>query len=54
MAQMKKQIKIPEELSDEEPADLSDAEVKTLVVMMLIELVKYFHKKRRRSEGYTI
>ena len=32
------------ELSDEEIANLSDAEFKTLVIRMLIELVKYGHK----------
>ena len=42
MAEMKKQIKAPEiELSDEEIANLSDAEVKTLVIRMLTEMVEY-------------
>ena len=46
MAQMKKQIKAPEklELSDEEIANLSDAEFKTLVIKMLTEIVKYVCK----------
>ena len=40
MAQMKEQIKTPEkELSDEEIANLSDAEFKTLVIMMLTEMI---------------
>ena len=42
---MKEQIKTPEkELSDEEIADLSDAEFKTLVIRMLIEVIEYSHK----------
>ena len=44
MAQMKVQIKAPKtELSDEEIANLSDAEFKTLVVRMLTEMVEYGH-----------
>ena len=42
MAQMNEQIKTPEkEFSDEEIANLSDAEFKTLVIRMLTELVEY-------------
>ena len=42
---MKEQIKSPEkELSDEEMANLSDAEFKTLVIRMLTEMVEYGHK----------
>ena len=42
MAQMKEQIKTPKiELSDEEIANLSGAEFKTLVIRMLTELVEY-------------
>ena len=46
MAQMKEQIKAPEkiELSDEEIANLSDAQFKTLVIRMLTELVEYGRK----------
>ena len=46
MAQMKEQIKAPEkiQLSDEEVANLSDAEFKTLVIRMLTEMVEYGHK----------
>ena len=46
MAQMKEQIKAPEKikLSDEEIANLSDAQFKTLVIRMLTELVEYGHK----------
>ena len=39
---MKEQIKTPEkELSDEEIANISDAEFKTLVIRMLTEMIQY-------------
>ena len=42
MAQMKEQTKVPKiELSDEETANLSGAEFKTLVIRMLTEMVEY-------------
>ena len=43
MAQLKEQIKDPEKirLSDEEIANLLDAQFKTLVIRMLTELVEY-------------
>ena len=42
---MKEQIKAPKiELSDEEIANLSDAQFKTLVIRMLTEMVEYGHK----------
>ena len=42
MAQMKEQIKSPEkELSDEEIDNLSDAELKTLVIRMLTEKTEF-------------
>ena len=43
MAQVKEQIKAPEkiQLGDEEIANLSDAQFKTLVMRMLTELVEY-------------
>ena len=46
MAQMKDQIKAPEkiQLSEEEIANLSDAQFKTLVMRKLTELVEYGHK----------
>ena len=46
MAQMKEQIKAPEkiQISDEEIANLSDAQFKTLVIRKLTELVEYSHK----------
>ena len=48
---MKEQNKTPEkELSDEETANLSDAEFKTLVIQMLTEVQM---QNRGRSEGYA-
>ena len=43
---MKEQIKAPEkiQLSEEEIANLSDAQFKTLVIKMLTELVEFGHK----------
>ena len=43
MVQMKEQIKAPEKIqrSNEEIANLSDAEFKTLVIRMLTEMVEY-------------
>ena len=42
MVQMKKQIKTPEkELSNEEKANLSDAEFETLVIRRLTEIIEY-------------
>ena len=54
MAQMKEQIKAPEkiQLSNEEIANLSDAQFKTLVIRMLTERVEYGCKNRVKSEGY--
>ena len=46
MAQMKEQIKAPEkiQLSEEEIANLSDAQFKTRVIRKLTELVEFGHK----------
>ena len=46
MAQMKEQIKAPEkiQLSEEDIANLSDEQFKTLVIRMLTELVEFGHK----------
>ena len=54
MAQMKEHIKAPKiQLSEEEIANLSDAEFKTLVIRMLTETVEYGYKKNKgKSEGY--
>ena len=47
MAQMKEQIKAPEKIqlsNNEEIANLSDAQFKTLIIGMLTELVEFGHK----------
>ena len=50
---MKEQIKAPEkiQLSDEEIANLSDAQFKTLVIRMLTELVEYGHKLEEKMKA---
>ena len=49
MVQMKEQIKAPKiELSEKEIVSLSDAEFKTLVIMMLTEMVEYGHKMEEK------
>ena len=55
MAQMKEQIKAPEkiQLSDEEIANLSDAQFKTLVIKTLTELVEFGQKLHEKNEAYT-
>ena len=56
MAQMKEPIKAPEkiELSDEEIANLSDAEFKTLVIRMLIEMAEYGHKIMEKVKAIRV
>ena len=45
---MKEQIKTPEkELSNEEIANLSDAELRTLVIRMLTEMIEYACKIKK-------
>ena len=53
MAQMKEQIKAPEkiQLSDEEIANLSDTQFKTLVIRMLIELVEFVQKPDEKMKA---
>ena len=52
MAQVKEQIKAPKiELSDEEIANLSDAEFKKLVIRMLTEMVEYGHKIEEKMKA---
>ena len=47
MAQIKEQTKTPEkELSEEEIDNLLDAEVKTLVIRVLTEVIEYGRKIR--------
>ena len=52
MAQMKEQIKAPEKirLSNEELANLSDAELK-LVIRMLTEMIEYGHKIEEKMKA---
>ena len=53
MAQMKESIKAPEkiQLSDEEIANLSEAEFKTLVIRILTEMVEYGHKTEEKVKA---
>ena len=53
MAQTKEQIKAPEkiQLSNEEIANLSDAEFKTLVMRILTEMVEYGCKIEKKVEA---
>ena len=49
---MKEQIKTPEkELSDEEIANLSDAQFKTLVIRILTEMVGYDRKMEEKVKA---
>ena len=50
---MKEQIEVPEkiQLSDEEMANLSDAQFKTLVIRMLTEMVEYGQKIEERVKA---
>ena len=52
---MTEHFKAPEkiQLSDEEIANLSDAQFKTLVIRKLTELVEYCHKLDEKNEGYA-
>ena len=52
---MKEQIKPPEkiQLSNEEIANLSDAQFKTLVISMFRELVEFGRKLDEKNEGYA-
>ena len=52
MAQMKEQSKTPEkELRDEEIANLSDAEFRTLVIRMLTEFTELGHKMKEEMKA---
>ena len=52
MAQMKEQSKTPEkELRDEEIANLSDAEFRTLVIRMLTKLTQLGHKMKEHMKA---
>ena len=52
---MEEQIKAPEkiQLSNEAIANLSDAQLKTLGIRMLTELVEFGHKLDEKNEGYA-
>ena len=51
---MKEQIKTPEkELSNKEIDNLSDAELKTLVIRMLTEMIQFGCRMKGKNEGYT-
>ena len=52
---MKEQIKTPEqELSDEEIANLSDAEFKTLVIRMLPEMIEFSRKMKEEMKANKV
>ena len=53
---MKEQIKAPgkKQLSNEEIANLSDAQFKTLVIRMLTELVEYGHKIEKKVKATKV
>ena len=52
---MTEHFKSPEniQLSDEEIANLSDAQFKTLVIRKLTQLVEFGHKLDEKNEGYA-
>ena len=56
MAQVKEQMKTPEkiQLSNEEIANLSDAQFKTLVIRMLQELTGYFHSIKKTQASMKV
>ena len=52
MAKMKEQIKAPKiELSNEEIANLLDAEFKTLVIRVLTKMSEYGHKMKEEVKA---
>ena len=55
MSQMKEHFKAPEkiQLSNEDIANLSDAQFKILVIRKLTELVEFSHKLDKKNEGYA-
>ena len=55
MAQMTEHFKAPEEiqLSEEEIANLSDAQFETLVIKTLTELVEFGQKLDEKNGGYA-
>ena len=55
MTQMTEHYKAPDkiQLSEEEIANLSDAQFKTLVIKTLPELVEFGQKPDEKNEGYA-
>ena len=55
MAQMTEHFKPPEkiQLSEEEIANLSDAQFKTLVIKTITELVEFVRKLDEKNDGYA-
>ena len=53
---MKAQIKAPEKIqpSDEEIANLSDTQFKTLVIRMLTKMVEYGHKMEEKVRAMKV
>ena len=53
---MEEQIKAPDkiQLSDEEIANLSDAQFKTLVIRMLQELTEYFNSVKKTQAAMKV
>ena len=52
MVQMNEQVKTPEkQLSNKEIANLSDAEVKTLVIKMFTEMIEFGHKMKEEMKA---
>ena len=52
MSQIKEQIKVPKiELRDEEIANISDAELKTLVIRMLTQMAEYGQKTEEKVKA---
>ena len=53
---MKEQIKAPEkiQLSNEEIANLSEAQFKTLVIRMLTKMVEYGHKMEENVKAMKV
>ena len=53
MALIKEQVKAPEkiQLSNEQIANLSDAQFKTLVIRMFTEMVEYGHKTEEKVKA---
>ena len=56
MAQLKEQIKVPEKNTtrDEEIANLSDAEFKTLVIRMPTEMVEFSCKMKEEMKAIQV